>query len=54
MPKQFIKGTDNKPFEIVEDDHNKTPATDTTPNKHRYDQQLARVTKATHTAVKKR
>ena len=55
MRRQFIKGSDNKPFEVVEDDQNNE--TNSRPARqvklHRYDGQLDKLSKATKETLKK-
>lgn len=55
MRRQYIKGSDNKPFEIVEDDQNNQ--SDLKPvqqsKHHRYEGQLDKLSKATKDTLKK-
>lgn len=55
MRQQYIKGNDNEPFMIVEDDHNdqNTPKPDNSKNLHRYEGQLAKLSQATKNSLKK-
>lgn len=56
MRQQYIKGDDNKPFVIVEDDRNDqiTPKTDHAKNLHRYEGQLDKLSQATKNTLKKK
>lgn len=52
MQRQFIKGNDNKPFEIIEDDQNNQKTTQQS-KLHRYEVQLDKLSKATKETLKK-
>jgi len=49
MRKQYIKGSNNKPFEIIEDDQNNQSnlRAGQRPKLHRYEVQLDKLSKAT-------
>lgn len=54
MRKQYIKGTDQKPFEIVEDDRNDQPAeAKKTTSVRRYEVKLDKLSQATKDTIKK-
>lgn len=56
MRQQYIKGGDNKPFVIVEDERNdeNTPKPEHAKNLHRYEGQLDKLSQATKNTLKKR
>lgn len=54
MRKQYIKGTDQKPFEIVEDDrNNQTAEAKKTTSVRRYEVKLDKLSQATKDTIKK-
>ncbi len=55
MRRQYIKGSDNKPFEIIEDDQNNQGDSKPVqqPKLHRYEGQLDKLSKATKDTLKK-
>lgn len=54
MRKQYIKGTDQKPFEIVEDDRNDQAAeAKKTTSVRRYEVKLGKLSQATKDTIKK-
>ena len=54
MRKQYIKGSDKKPFEIVEDDRNDQPAeAQKTTSVRRYEVKLDKLSQATKDTIKK-
>lgn len=56
MRPQYIKGGDNKPFMIVEDDRNdqNTPKPAHAKNLHRYEGQLDKLSQATKNSLRKK
>ena len=56
MRQQYIKGGDNKPFVIVEDERNdeNTPKPDNAKNLHRYEGQQDKLSQATKNTLKKK
>ena len=55
MRRQYIKGGDDKPFEIIEDDQNNQGDSKPVqqPKLHRYDGQLDKLSKPTKDTLKK-
>lgn len=56
MRQQYIRGGDNKPFVIVEDDRNNQNASKPADSKnlHRYESQLDKLSQATKNSLKKK